>query len=187
MSAIRRLLVRESGYTMIELIQVTVILGVVLTALTTVFLRAMDSELEMNRRFQAQQEARHAVDKMRREIHCASAVSPAGSSASVTITLPSQCPTVCPTWPATPCSAGGPPTNVVYDTSLVSTGRYRLRRAGVRVADYITGAVAFTYTAPATGKLGNLRVDLPVNVNPSETAKTWRLVADIVLRNTTRL
>jgi hypothetical protein len=77
--------------------------------------------------------------------------------------------------------------NIVYDTQLVSTGRYQLRRAGVRVADYVTSAAVFNYTAPATGRLGSLRVDLPVNIKPSDAGKTWRLVADIVLRNTTRL
>ncbi len=176
MSKIRRLLARESGYSLIELIQVMAILSVVLGGLTTVFVSAMNSEVEMNKRYQSQQEARLAVDKMRREIHCASAVTPTGTSASITITLPAQCPT-----------AGGTLVNIVYDTQLVSTGRYRLRRAGVRVADYITAANAFTYTAPATGRLGTLRVELPVNLNPSDTGKTWRLVADIVLRNTTRL
>jgi hypothetical protein len=107
-------------------------------------------------------------------------VTPTGASASVTVTLPSQCPTAGGT-------IGGPPLTVVYDTQLISTNRYRLRRAGVRVADYITSENVFNYTAPATGTRGTLRVDLPVNVRPSETGKTWRLVADIVLRNTARL
>jgi type II secretory pathway pseudopilin PulG len=173
---IRRLVACESGYSLLELLQVTVILSVVLGALTTVFVSAMNSEVEMNRRFEAQQEARLAVDKMRREIHCASGVTPSGTSASITITLPSQCPT-----------AGGVLSTVVYDTQLVSANRYRLRRAGIRVADYITNGTVFNYTPPATGKLGNLRVELPVNRKPSESGKTWRLVADIVLRNTTRL
>jgi prepilin-type N-terminal cleavage/methylation domain-containing protein len=176
MKRIRRRLRCERGYTLIELLQVTVILTVVLGGLTTLFVSAMNSEVEMNRRFQAQQAARLAVDKMRREIHCASAVTPTGTSSSITVTLPAQCPT-----------AGGTLTNVVYDTELVATDRYRLRRAGVPVADYITTGSVFTYTPPATGKLANLRLDLPVNLKPSDPGKTWRLHADIVLRNTTRL
>ena len=180
MTRLRRRLASQAGYTLIELLQVMAILGVVLTALMTLFVTAMNSEAEMNRRFQAQQDARLAVDRMRREIHCASAVSPTGASASVTVTVPSQCPTAGGT-------VGGTPLTVVYDTQLVSTNRYRLRRAGVRVADYITSGNVFTYTAPATGTRGTLHVDLPVNVRPSETGKTWRLVADVVLRNTARL
>jgi len=73
------------------------------------------------------------------------------------------------------------------DPALVSTNRYILRRNGVTLADYLTVANAFNYTAPTQQKLGILRVDLPVNVKPSETHKTWRLVSDIVLRNTRRL
>jgi prepilin-type N-terminal cleavage/methylation domain-containing protein len=176
MARIRRLLMQESGYSLIELLQVTAILAVVMGALTTVFVRAMNSELDMNQRFQAQQEARLAVDKMRREIHCATAVTPSGTSSSITITLPAQCPT-----------SGGTQITVVYDTQLVSTGRYRLRRAGVRIADYVTSPNAFTYTAPAIGTLGKLHLDLPVNVRPNQARETWKLAADIVLRNTTRL
>lgn len=173
---LRRLVACERGFSLVELLQVTVILSVVLGALTIVFVNAMNAEVDMNRRFQSQQEARLAVDKMRREIHCASAITPTGGSSSITVTLPAQCPT-----------AGGSLTNVVYDTALVSTGRYQLRRAGVRVADYITAGTVFNYTAPATGKLGSLRVELPVNIKPSDAGKTWKLLADIVLRNTTRL
>jgi type II secretory pathway pseudopilin PulG len=176
MSKLRRLVACERGYSLVELLQVTAILAVVIGALMTVFVRAMNSELDMNQRFQAQQEARVAVDKMRREIHCASAITPAGNSQSITVTLPSQCPT-----------AGGTLTTVVYDTQPVSAGRWQLRRAGVKVADYVTAANAFTYTAPATGKRGNLRVELPINVRANQSGQTWRLVADMVLRNTTRL
>jgi type II secretory pathway pseudopilin PulG len=174
---LRRLVACERGYSLVELLQVTVILAVVIGALMTVFVRAMNSELDMNQRFQAQQEARLAVDKMRREIHCASAITPAGNSNAITVTLPGQCPT----------AVGLALTTVVYDMQLVSAGRWQLRRAGVKVADYVTAQNVFTYTAPATGKLGNLRVELPVNVRPNQTGQTWRLVADIVLRNTTRL
>lgn len=171
---LRRLLASERGYTLVELLQVTLILGVVLGALTTLFVRASIAEVDMNRRFQAQQEARLAVDRMRREIHCASLITPTGSSSAITVTLPAGCPTV----------AGA--TNVVYDTQLVSAGRYQLRRAGVRVADYITSATVFNYTAQSTSSLGKLSVTLPVNLKPSDTGKEWKLEADIVLRNTTR-
>lgn len=174
---LRRLVAGERGYSLVELLQVTVILAVVIGALMTVFVRAMNSELEMNQRFQAQQEARVAVDKIRREIHCASAITPAGTSSSITVTLPGQCPT----------AVAGSLTTVVYDVQPISSGRYELRRAGVRLADYVTTQNVFKYDAPATGKLGNLRVELPINVRPSQTGQTWRLVADIVLRNTTRL
>jgi prepilin-type N-terminal cleavage/methylation domain-containing protein len=173
---LRRLAACERGYTLIELLQVTVILTVVMAAITVLFVQATNAEVEMSRRFQAQQEARVAVDRMRREIHCASLITPAGTAASVTATLPAQCPT-----------AGGAQTTVTYDTELVATNRYRLRRNNAQIADHLTAANVFEYTAPTQQKLGILKLDLPVNVKPAETGKTWRLKTDIVLRNTTRL
>ena len=175
MSRLRRVLASERGYSLIELVQVTAILAVVVTGLTVLFVQATNAELQMNERFQAQQSARVAVDKIRREIHCASAVTPIGTSSSITVTLPSQCPT-----------SGGAQANIVYDLQLVSANRYQLRRAGVAVADWITNNTVFTYTAPQIGKLGTLHVDLAVD--PSSAKKhVWRLQTDIVLRNTTRL
>jgi len=162
---------------LVELLTVTMILGVVLSGLTAVFVSAMNSQVDMNRRFTAQQEARVAVDKMRRELHCASDVTPTGTSSSITVTLPGQCPT----------AVAHALTTVVYDTQLVSAGRYRLRRAGVGIADYVTIGAVFTYSSPEAGKRRTLHVDLPVNVKPNQTGKTWRLVADVVLRNTDRL
>ena len=67
MIRLRRLLASERGYTLIELVQVTAILGVVLTGLTVIFIQATNAQLDMNRRFQAQQSARIAIDKMRRD------------------------------------------------------------------------------------------------------------------------
>ncbi|MGZ8794234.1 MAG: PilW family protein [Gaiellaceae bacterium] len=177
MSKLWRLAKGERGYSLIELLQVTVILGVVLTGLTVLFVQASNAELQMSKRFQAQQEARVAIDRMRREIHCAKAITPVGTSAAITVTLPAQCPT-----------AGGSEITVVYDTQLVSTGRYRLRRAGVRIADFVKVGTVFTYTAPSATSLGVLRVDLPINIQPSSVAgSAWTLVADMVLRNTSRL
>jgi prepilin-type N-terminal cleavage/methylation domain-containing protein len=176
MSRLRRLLASERGYTLVELLQVTVILSVVLTGLTVLFVQATNAELQMNKRFQAQQEARVAVDKMRREIHCAKAITPSGNSSSITVTIPSQCPT-----------SGGSEINVVYDTQLVSTGRYQLRRAGVKIADYVRLANVFTYTAPTVDSLGKLRVELPINIQPPGAGSNWELEADMVLRNTSRL
>jgi prepilin-type N-terminal cleavage/methylation domain-containing protein len=181
---LRRLFEGQAGYSLIELVIVLAILGTVVGALTTLFVQATNAEFEMNRRFQAQQSARVAVDKMRREIHCASAVTPTGAQASISVTVPSQCVSVCPLTPPV-CAAGQPPTTVTYDTAGSGT-RYQLRRNGVNLADYVTLNNVFNYTAPVTGaSLGKLRVTLPINTKPGS-GKEWRLVADMVLRNTTR-
>jgi len=168
------------GYTMIELLAVLTIFLVVVSVLTALFVSGAKAELEANRRFQAQLSARVAFDQMRREIHCASSLT-FTSAASVTITLPASCP-----------SAGGAQTSVVYDTASAGTNRYTLRRkkgsaAAVPIADFITSANVFAYTAPTTSDLGRLTVDMPVNVYPNEAWKKWRLVADIVLRNSSRV
>jgi prepilin-type N-terminal cleavage/methylation domain-containing protein len=167
----------QAGYTLLELLMVLAILGTVTGAITTLFVQATNAEFEMNRRFQAQQGARVAIDKMRREIHCASAVTPTGISASITVTLPAQCP-----------SAGGSQTNVTYDMNQVVAGqRYQLRRNSVVLADFSTQQNAFEYAPPVTDtSLGKLTVTLPINTKPSDASKQWKLVADIVLRNTSR-
>ena len=171
---LRALRARE-GYTMIELLIVLVILTTVLSALTALFLAGARAELETNRRFEAQQQARVATDRMRREVHCSSGVTVTSPSA-ITVHLLGHCPT----------AVNGQPTDVVYDVQAVSTGRYRLRRAGVRIADYLTSDQVFAYTAPSAATRGLLNVDLSVNPHPNEGWKTWRLQTDIVLRNTLR-
>jgi prepilin-type N-terminal cleavage/methylation domain-containing protein len=174
---LRRRLSGQAGYSMIELLIVTVILGTVMGAVTTLFVQATNAEFDMNRRFQAQQAARVAIDKMRREIHCASAITPPGTSSSISVTLPSQCPT-----------SGGAQATVTYDMNQIVAGqRYTLRRNSVVLADFATLQNAFTYTAPVSGtSLGKLTVTLPINTKPSNPGKQWKLVADMVLRNTTR-
>jgi len=186
MSMLRRLrpVAGQAGYTMLELVMVLAILGTVVGALTTLFVQATNAEFESNRRFQAQQGARIAIDKMRREIHCSSAVTPVGAASTISVTVPSQCVSVCPLTPPT-CAAGGAPVTVTYDTSGSGT-RYRLRRNGVNLADYVTLQNVFNYTAPVAGaSLGKLKVTLPINTKPTN-GREWRLVADMVLRNTTR-
>ena len=72
---------------------VLAILGVVLAGLTQLFVSATHAQSDQTQRGQAQQAARLALDKLRREIHCASTIStPSGYPASsVTITLGSWC------------------------------------------------------------------------------------------------
>src|SRR4029450_5456062 len=111
----RRLRSRD-GYTLIELIVVLSIFLFIVTALTRLFTSGARAELDMNRRFQAQQQARLALDRMRRELHGASAIVAGadadgdGNVASLTVSLPSQCP-----------SAKGVAITVVYDTSSAGT------------------------------------------------------------------
>jgi prepilin-type N-terminal cleavage/methylation domain-containing protein len=175
----------RSGYTLIELVVVLSIFMIIVTALTQLFTSGARAELDMNRRFQAQQQARIALDRIRRELHCADSITPGtdadgdGNVTSITVSLPSQCP-----------SAKGVPITVVYDTSSAGTNRWKVRRtqsgATIPIADYLTNDDVFKYTAPSTASRGLLHVDFPVNIYPNEGWKQWRLVDDIVLRNTLR-
>ena len=55
---------------------VVAILAIVLGGLTTLFVSALTSQVDQPNRVQAQQNARLALDALRREIHCAKAITP---------------------------------------------------------------------------------------------------------------
>jgi len=184
-----RRLQRERGYSLVEMLIVLSIMGIVMGSLSTVFVQASNSEADMNNRFQAQLGARLALDKMRREVHCGSVATPAGSSSSVTLTLPSYCKT----------GSG----SITWCTRNVATSRYALYRVagatctgGVKWADYLapsssaavcSGALCiFTYIGQSASSLAKLHVDFPVNVKPSRSVDMYELQDDIVLRNSTR-
>lgn len=179
----------ERGFSLIEMLTVMVIMGIVMGSLTTVFVSASNSEADMNNRFQAQLTSRLALDKLRREVHCASVITPTGVASSVTLTLPSYCKT----------GSG----SITWCTRSNGTNRYALYRVvgatctgGVKWADYLvpsstaatcSGALCiFNYTAQSTSSLAKLGVDLPVNVKPAKTVEQYELIDDIVLRNSTR-
>ena len=169
----------ERGYTLVEMLTVLVVFGTVMSALLVLLVQGTNAEVDMNNRFQAQQAARVALDKIRREAHCATAVT-VSSASSVTLNLPSYCPT-----------GNG---SVTWCTVSLGTSRYGLYRkagsacdsTGVRWADRLTTANVFSYAAQSPTSLAKLSVDFPVNVKPSRTVGTYELKDDIVLRNSTR-
>jgi prepilin-type N-terminal cleavage/methylation domain-containing protein len=169
----------ERGYTLVEMLTVLVVFGTVMSALMALFVQGTNAEVDMNRRFQAQQDARVALDKIRRETHCASAVSVASAS-SVTLSLPSYCPT-----------GNG---SVTWCTASLGPSRYGLYRktgpacdaTGVRWADHLTSANVFSYAAQSPTSLAKLSVDFPIDVKPSRTVDAYELKDNIVLRNSVR-
>jgi prepilin-type N-terminal cleavage/methylation domain-containing protein len=193
--------VGEAGFTIPEMLVVLAIMGIITTALVQLFVSASRTQVDMSNRFQAQQEGRLALDGLRREIHCASAISSTQSGAgwpstSVKITLGSYCSSA---------PAGGG--DVTWCTETVATGHYRLRRVtpalavgatcagGVAQADYLTKRHVFTsYTASGGGLRASLGIDIPIDVSPasgqtgctSSSTDCYRLTDDIVLRNTAR-
>jgi prepilin-type N-terminal cleavage/methylation domain-containing protein len=273
---LRGRLAESGGYTLTEMLVVLAILGVVLAAFVQLFVSGSHAQVDLNNRFRAQQNARLALDKLRREIHCTSAAAKgpdgtplAGATDSVRFTLPGWCPTN-----STASSAAPATEYATWCTAPVSAGRYQLWRyvttsaatfvstsaCGADVpgatkvlwADYLTQANAFpayvapqggsswasatAYTAgqlvrptdtsanpylfsvttagtsgaseptwpttlnatvangtatfknigPLTFGLGQLSVELPVDLTPGDTMQRYTLKDDIVLRNTTR-
>jgi prepilin-type N-terminal cleavage/methylation domain-containing protein len=173
-------LLDERGYSLVELIVVCAILAIVLGSLTTAFVSGTRAEIDLNRRFQAQQNARLALDKIRREAHCASSATVTAST--VTFVLQAQCP-----------SSGGSTTSVTWCTagSGLRWGLYR--RTGtscssvdIKKADYLTTGSVFSYVAQSTSSLAKLRVDFPVDIDTSSTAGTYRLIDGLALRNSSR-
>jgi prepilin-type N-terminal cleavage/methylation domain-containing protein len=164
----------QRGYALTELLTVLVILTIVLGGLTALFVSATRAEVDMQKRFDAQQEARLAMDALRREVHCASAITPTVPSPTVTLILPTGCP-----------SGSG---SVTWRTQNVGTSRYELwRDSGVtskRYADYLTLANVFSYTAPTADSRAKLHVEFPVDVDLDDTVSSYTLVDDLVLRNT---
>jgi prepilin-type N-terminal cleavage/methylation domain-containing protein len=65
---------REDGYTLVELITVMAILGIVLAPLSSSFASGMVAQASQNRREQAYANARVALQRLRLDVHCASAV-----------------------------------------------------------------------------------------------------------------
>ena len=139
-----RLRREESGFTLIELITVLGMLVIVMTALSSAMIAAHKAEEDMNRRFGSQINARIALDQLRREIHCASAVTTSTAS-MITLTLGSRCPT-----------AGGGTTDQLVragDRDAVGAlpaGRKCLHDVGRKTVDYLTTNTLFSYAAQST-------------------------------------
>lgn len=164
----------ERGYTLVELVTVLAILSTVVTALTSVFVSGTGAEVELRNRFESQNDAVVALDRLRRDVHCASAATAASATA---VTL------------AAPCVAGG----VVQWCTAGSTAPFSLHRlqgagpctvAAARYADNLTTSSVFVYDDGSVDNLPRLRVDLPVLVG--EMRSPYRLCDILVLRNGTR-
>ncbi|MFL6016145.1 MAG: PilW family protein [Gaiellaceae bacterium] len=183
---IRTRLAAEAGYSLVELVTVVAILSVVVGGLTTVFVSASNGELDMNRRFQAQQSARLAMDKLRQEIHCATSVTPSGTSTSITITLPAACPTAAGFTTIRWCAVAPPGALAGRFALYRSTAATCGSSAGVKWADYLTLSTVFTYTPQSSQYLANLAVILFVNLRRGSSVGSFKLQDRIVLRNSTR-
>jgi len=184
----RRLARGESGITLIELLTSMSILMLVIGALGTTFVSGTNAEVNMNRRFQSQTNARLALSTLRREVHNACAISVTTNSVAKTqdVTL----------YVLTP----GP----VYDCPSTSVGstwctrgsglRFKLYRkagatcntTGVRWADFLTTYNVFSTPTVDADELPKLGIDFTVDPNPAASPRLYELVDSIALRNAPR-
>jgi prepilin-type N-terminal cleavage/methylation domain-containing protein len=171
----------ERGYTLVELVIAMSILGAVMTSVSVLLVSATNSEIDMNRRFQAQSDARLGLDRVRREVHCATSVATSSGGAVATLTIPATCPT------------SGGLTSITWCTAA-NGNRWDLWRyqggncsgTGRKWASSLTQANVFSYTPQNTASLAYLTVNLPVNVAGAKTISSYVLEDNIVLRNSTR-
>lgn len=178
----------ERGFSLVEMVTVMAIMGIVLTGLTNIFTSAGKADTDMQNRFAAQLNARLALDKLRRDIHCANDVSPNSpnpwTASQTTLTLK-----------ISGCSGG----DVTWCTALMSgsTTRWSLYRqlgstcsstGGTRVANYLTTSAPFTGYSYVTGCgcLPSITISLPVGANRVTTTGIYKLTDTIYLRNSTR-
>jgi prepilin-type N-terminal cleavage/methylation domain-containing protein len=174
----------EAGYSLVEMLTVMVIMSVVFAGITDIFVAGSKAQADQDNRFQAQLTTRLALDKLRRDIHCAGDVTSYGSTA-LTLKI-------------TGCSGG----DASWCTAAVAgtTNRDRLYRqlgtscssgTGIMSADYlVTGSVFPTDPAgtqsSGCGCLKSLAVDFKVSLRRSQTADTYELADTIYLRNSVR-
>jgi prepilin-type N-terminal cleavage/methylation domain-containing protein len=194
----------ESGFTLIELLMTCAMLGVVLGAITTVFIGASHAELNLNTRFQAQEAARVALTLIRRDARNACAANVVSGTSVSFATAKVDQSQVPPIDPTTACgkTAG---TNLSLVTwcvlaSPTSLSRYALYRntsstcnsSSKLVADNLVNNVGgFTafFTSPTTiryGEVQSVDVDLPVKAPATGTGvgQAYRLTQRVALRNT---
>jgi type II secretory pathway pseudopilin PulG len=182
-AALRRGLAAQGGFTMIETLASMSILMTVMGGLTGLLVSGTTAQVEMNRRFQAQTQARIGLDFFRREVHCASGSTAANPASSVTLTM-TGCPTAAGATSITWCVTTGGELWRYSGTACSGTGR--------RYATHLVLQNAFTYTVPTgsvaagTGQLAFLQIRLHVNLTPAKTERTYELEDRIVLRNSTR-
>lgn len=185
-AVLRRVRTDERGYSLVEMTVVMAIMGVVLGGLTTVFVSGSKAQYDMNVRFIAQQHARLALDRVRRDVHAAGCVTLGTNGRSVTLagtTTNGSCPG---TTTAYYCVTASPSTSSRYalyrGTAVLGTCN-----SGTLVADYLTiQDNVFSYAQAPVGQLQALSVDFPVDADPRATGGTYELKDDLVLRNSPR-
>ena len=186
----------QDGFTLIELAVVMLVMLIVLAPLSGSLVSALGAQVDQTRRFDAQENARQALDRMRKDIHCSHGVSTpyTNDSGGQTIVLTETNVTgtaECPGLVQTNASA------VQWCTIPVvgATDRYQLYRendpdnvcdgsASTFMVDYLTTANVWSSATCSTGQFPAVSVTMPVNLDPVRHGpSTYTLSDQIALRN----
>jgi prepilin-type N-terminal cleavage/methylation domain-containing protein len=173
--------------TLIELLTTMAILGIVMSGIVTMFASGLHAEVEMNQRFQAQQNARLALVGIRRDIRSACSAT-VYSSPGVPVTAGVYGPIVTLTY-----SCSSTPTQVTWcASSSAGTSPFGLYRqaggscaynTGVWKADALSTNAIFELAPAVSGQRPQLQVTFPVKANLSNTRGDYTLQDLITLRN----
>jgi type II secretory pathway pseudopilin PulG len=163
----------ERATTLIELIAAMSILMIVLTGIASVFVSGSNSGADLDRRFQAQQTARLALETLRRDLHRACSVSPSSGPATSSITL---------ALPNVPGPNEAPNCGAVTSVTWSVDGSRTLWRGGVKWATNLTTATPFTPLPASGGSLPDVSVDLSVAIDLAG-SHSYVLTDAIYLRN----
>ena len=192
----RRRALAQDGFTLIELLVVMIVMLIILAPLSGSFVQALGAQVDQTRRFDAEENARQALDRMRKDIHCAHGVSDPAPNASggqtivltqTNVTGTAECPGL-----VQPNASA-----VQWCTIPVvgATNRYQLYRendpnnvcdgaASTFMVDYLTTANLWSSPTCTTGQYPAVAVSMPVNVDPVRHApSTYTLSDQIALRN----
>ncbi len=169
--AIRGRLAQPNGVTLVEMLVVLAVLAIVLGGLTTLFLSASTSQIDQSSRVQAQQEARLALDALRREIHCAKAITPDAiptGAALISLTLGPYCAnggTTLRTALTTPVTVA---VEVVDTSPFATAGPIFVGESSGTIT--CTGKTAMSFTGCTGGSVGTHGIGTAVSSN---TTITW--------------
>jgi prepilin-type N-terminal cleavage/methylation domain-containing protein len=190
----------QAGYTLIETLVAMTLLVIVIGALADGFTNASKTQTDQTARANDQEAARTALERLRRDIHCASAalVTPGVPTGGYTLNLtvnPGQCLAVTAGGGA---GVGVGSSGVQWCTVPIngSTNRYALYRTivhscdaadAVFQVDYITQPNVWTVLCGANqSNLETVTIDLSVNRDiVTRPDRTYRLTDRIALRNDT--
>jgi len=190
---LRARIAQEEGMTLIELLWTMGILAFVMSAIVGVFVSGLHAEVDMNQRFQAQQEARLALQSIRTDLRTACTESLSTKFVTNDTVLLGYCSDSTTTWSPTPLSyktwcarsEGGTPAHYglyresAYDPNVCATPA----GAGIRKADWLTTASVFSCAITPAGARPELTVSVPVDADPTKTGGVYKLADTIMLRN----